>query len=245
MKYNILIVESNQFMADKMEAGISGLDMEYKIFAAKSFNEAHIIMESATIDIFMVDILLSDDFEKGQDFVKEIREIYPYNPIIIFSADLVIEQQIKIFSELNVFAYINKPFQNFEIVDHTKKALLLAEILYNRRVTFRRNNFTKIYRTRDICCIHRVQNGQKRIAVIALDEITRKLSTEDFPIKSSLNEVLDLFENGCDILRCHQSWFVNPHYIRGFDALQSEIILTHNIRVPVGESYKKIVSLFI
>jgi len=245
MRYIFLIVERNQLMIDKTEAVINSLGMDCRVLLAKSFDVAREIMKVVTVDIFIVDMLLKDDLETGYDFVRDIQVDFPYSPIIVVSGNLDLEQQLKIFNELTVFAYINKPFQNFEIVNPIKKALPFTTIINNRRVTFKRNNLTKTYRTSNIYCIKRLPNGQKKIAVTAHDEFRGELTTEEFPIKSSLNEVLEYFENGRDILRCHQTWIINPYYIHGFDVVQNEIILAQNIRIPVGESYKDAFAKFI
>ena len=245
MKYTFLIVESNQFMIDKIEAGINSLALECRILIAKSFDDAREIIKAMTVDIFMVDILLGNNLEVGYEFVRGIKVDSPHSPIITVSGNLDFQQQLKIFNELTIFAYISKPFQTFEIIKQIKKALPLATIINNRRVTFRRNNFTKTYHTNDIYCIQRLPNGQKKIAVNAYDELLGETTTEEFPIKSSLNEVLAYFEDGRDILRCHQTWLINPYYIRGFDVAQNEMILAQNIRIPVGESYKDAFTQFI
>jgi len=245
MKYTLLIVEKNQFMIDKMEAGIKGMGLKAKVLIAKSFDEASEILSQIPVDLFLVDILLGGELEVGYSFIKELQAGFPHSPVIVVSGNLDAQQQVDIFNELYIFSYISKPFQNFDVINKIKKALPLADLLNNRFVTFRRNNFSKTYRTKDIYCIQRLPNGKKKIAVMARDELSGEILTEEFPIKSSLNEVLGYFDNERDILRCHQTWCINPNFIRGFDVAEDEVILIEDIRIPVGDTYKESLEKFI
>jgi len=245
MKFTVLIVEDNQFMIDKIESAIKSIGLESKVLLAYNIEDAYQFTKTTTIDLILVDLLLENHGETGWTFVSDIREKYSLTPIIAVSAIDDFERKFTAFKTLNLFSFIEKPFQNFQVVTEIKKALPLAKLINNRTVTFRRNNFTKTYRTTDIYCIQRIPNGQKKIAITAYDELLGHVTTEEFPIKSSLTEILDYFDNENDIARCHQSWFVNPKFIRTFNVHTDEIILANNMNIPIGDTYRNDLAPFI
>ncbi|MCL1990206.1 MAG: response regulator [Defluviitaleaceae bacterium] len=244
MTFSFLILEDEQQFINKIDSVIKSMDINSKVLTAYNVEEALKKAYSTAIDVFLVDINLNEP-RTGLDFIREVREEYPLSPVIIISALSEIHHKITAFNDLKVLGYIDKPFENEQVITDLLKALEIAKIINNRTVTFKRQNFARTYRTKDIYCIQRMPKGKKRIVVTAYDETTGDLATDEFSIKSSLAEVLELFLNDQDVVRCHQSWIVNPKYIRGFDVNKEELILVNNIKIPLGDTYKHNVASFI
>jgi len=244
MVYSILILEDEQAFINKMEGVIKSLDVECKVISAYTVEEALEKAASASIDVFLVDINLNQ-MRTGIDFMKEIRVTHPISPIIVVSSLAELHYKIQVFNELKVLGYIDKPFNNDALVSDLLKAFEISKIVNTRTVTFKRQNLTRTYLTKNIYCIQRMPNGKKKIVVTAADELTPTITNDEFSIKSSLTEVLDFFENEGDIIRCHQSWLVNPKFIRGFDVSKEELVLINNIKIPLGDTYKRNVAAFI
>jgi len=244
MTFSFLILEDEQAFINKMDSVIKSMDINSKVFTAYTVDEALEKAKSTAIDVFLVDINLNEP-RTGLDFIREIRQSYPLSPIIVISSLVEIHHKIVAFSDLKVLGYIDKPFDNDQVVADLSKAVEIAKIINNRTVTFKRQNFARTYRTKDIYCIQRMPKGKKKIMVTAYDETIGDVSTDEFSIKSSLAEVLELFQNNQDVVRCHQSWIVNPKFIRGFDVNKEELILVNNIKIPLGDTYKHNVASFI
>jgi len=244
MTFSFLILEDEQVFINKIDSVIKSMDLNSKILTAYTVDEALEKAKSTAIDVFLVDINLNES-RTGLDFIQEIREIYPMTPIIVISSLVEVQHKITAFSDLKVLGYIDKPFNNEEVVNDLTKAIEIAKIINNRTVTFKRQNFARTYRTKDLYCIQRMPKGKKKISVTAYDEATGEVETDEFSIKSSLAEVLELFQNELDVVRCHQSWIVNPKFIRGFDVNKEELILVNNIKIPLGDTYKHNVASFI
>jgi len=244
MTFSFLILEDEQTFINKIDSVIKSMDINSKVFTAYTVAEALKKAKSTAIDVFLVDVNLNEP-HTGLDFIKEIRQSYPLSPIIIISSLVEIHHKIKAFSDLKVLGYVDKPFENEQVITDLLKAIEIAKIINNRTVTFKRQSFAKTYHTKDIYCIKRMPKGKKKIMVTAYDETIGDVSTDEFSIKSSLAEVLELFQNNPDVVRCHQSWLINPKFIRGFDVNKEELILVNNIKVPLGDTYKQNVASFI
>jgi len=244
MTYSFLILEDEQQFINKIDSVIKSMDIDSKVLTAYDVEEALEKANSTAVDVFLVDINLNES-QSGLDFIRELRITYPLSPIIVISSLVEMHHKITAFNDLKVLGYIDKPFENEQITSDLIKAIEIAKIINNRTVTFKRQNFARTYRTKDIYCIHRMPKGKKKIVVTAYDESTGEYSTDEFSIKSSLAEVLELFQNSKDVVRCHQSWIVNPKFIRGFDVNKEEIILINNIKIPLGDTYKHNVASFI
>ena len=244
MTFSFLILENEQSFDQSIEDFITLMNIEHTVLIARTIDEALEKAKYTNIDIFLIDINLNEE-RTGLDFIREIRKSYPLSPVIVISLPGKINDKIVAFSELKILGYIDKPFENKQVIDDLSTSIEIAKILNNRKVTFKRQNFARIYRTNDIYCIQRMPHGRKKIMVTAYDEITGNISTNVFSIKSSLTEVLELFQNSQDIIRCHQSFLVNPNFIRGLDVNKEELILVNNIKIPIGETYKNNVAPFI
>jgi len=244
MTFSFLILEDEQTFINKIDSVIKSMDINSKVLTAYTVEEGIEKANSTAIDVFLVDVNLNEP-RTGLDFIAAIREKYPLSPVIVISSLVEMHHKIKAFSDLKVLGYIDKPFENEQVISDLSKALEIAKIINNRTVTFKRQNYARTYRTKDIYCIQRMPKGKKRIVVTAYDEAIGDVTTDEFSIKSSLAEVLELFQNEQDVVRCHQSWVVNPKFIRGFDVNKEELVLVNNIKIPLGDTYKHNVASFI
>jgi DNA-binding LytR/AlgR family response regulator len=237
MAFSFLILENESAFVNKLKNIIASMNSESKVYSTWDVNEALEKTEQVNIDVFVVDINLGDSLA-GLDFIKEVRKMHKLTPIIVVGSNVDMQDKIAAFNELKVYAYIDKPFENEQVVAELKNALEMSELINNRTVSFKRKNYIKVYHTKDIYCIQRVPHGKKQILVTSYDDTVNEVTTEAFSIKSSLGEILDLFENDKDIIRVHQSWLINPKMIRGLHLAKEELTLISNIKIPVGETYK-------
>lgn len=239
MKYTILVVENNKDTVKKIETAIKSMDFDFNVLVASTISDAYQITESTIIDICLVDIELGNGSKNGWKFVKELKKSYNLTPVIAISDTPDYQRKFLAFNELNLLSFIEMPFKNSQVVEQIKKAISFADVINNRTVTFKRNNFTKTYKVADIYSIHRLPFGRKKVVVAAFDELEGAISTEEFPIESSLGEVINNFDNKNDILRCHQTWFINPKYLHSYNVHTNEITLTNGAKIPVGDTYRK------
>lgn len=241
MAFSYLILEDEAVFVRKFKNTIQSMDREGKIYATSDVKEALEIVKQVSIDIFLVDIAIENYINSltGLDFIKEVRKIHRYTPIIVVSSSLETQQMIQSFNEFKIFAYIDKRFDSEQVEIELKKALEISELSNNRTISLKKKNDIKVYPTRNIFCIQRMPHGKKKVLVTSYDDTINEITTEEFSIRSSLGEILDLLDNDKDIIRVHQSWLINPKMIRGLSFLKEELTLVSDIKVPIGSTYRE------
>ncbi|MCL2559357.1 MAG: response regulator [Turicibacter sp.] len=245
MAFSFLSLENEESFVNKIESTISSMGVENKLHSVYSVESALEAAKQISIDVFIVNVNLEDRKKgintAGIEFIKELREIDKATPIITTGrlADPV--KTVAMFNDLKIFSYLEKDFENEHLKSELEKAVEYVEstLFRKRTIAFKRKGSIKVFPTKNIFCIQRVPHGKKQILVTSYDDIINEVVTETFSIKSSLGEILDQFENSKDVLRVHQSWIVNPKMIRGLDLAREEITLLSNIRVPIGDTYRR------
>jgi len=247
MAFSFLILEDDAAFTRKLRNNIESVNPEAKIYSTSDVNEALDTIKQANIDVFLVDIALENYVTDltGLDFIREVRKVHKLTPIVVISSSLETQRIVETFNELKIFAFIDKRFDGEQIEMELEKAIEVAELSNNRTISLKKKNDIKVYPTRNIFCIQRMPYGKKKILVTSYDDTIGEVTTEEFSIKSSLGEVIDLLENNKDIIRVHQSWLINPKMIRGLNFLKEELTLVSNIKVPIGATYKEQLAAFI
>jgi DNA-binding LytR/AlgR family response regulator len=243
MAFSFLILDDELDARDKLKKLILSMAIDSKILMASSYEQALEFSKSTDIDVYLVDIDLQEKYN-GFDFIEEIRKSRPRSQIVIISSRKEKGYRLKAYDDLDVLRYITKPYKNEKVIHDLQIATEYALAFDSSKVTFKRQDFMKTYKARDILCIKRVPGDKKKIIVTAF-EGANKISEEEFSIKRSLLEVPAMFEHENAIIRCHQSWLVNPNKISGFDLASEKLILPFDIRIPVGERYRDEIAPFI
>jgi len=222
------------------------LGIEVKIVIATTFSEA--IEKSASADIHLVDIDLMGK-ETGIDYIKEIAKNYPADepsiPVVVISSHSEEFYKMTALNELKVIGYIEKEktYDEEQVLKDLKKAVKCVEKFDDKTVTFTRPAYIRTYKERNIWCIKRLPHGQKKIMVTIYDEFSKELIEEEFSIKSSLTEVPKLFSSSDKMIRCHQSWLVNPRVIVA--QTRDDLILSSGLKIPLGGEYVENVESYI
>lgn len=117
----ILIVDDEIAFTEAISKSLY-LYERYDILTANTYNQAKQIIENETLDLIMLDIMLSDD-KSGMDLCNEIREKYEYNtPIIFLSAKDKNTDKIAGFA-IGCDSYITKPVETRVLIGHIKAIL--------------------------------------------------------------------------------------------------------------------------
>ena len=112
----VLIVEADRGLQQRLFAQTRGHG--YTALAAATVDDAIGALESAVIHVALVDLLLGE--ESGLEVVRRIKARYPEAEVVVVSDSNSVEAAIQSY-ELNVFAYVQKPFdfdQLFAIVNN-------------------------------------------------------------------------------------------------------------------------------
>ena len=215
------------------------IGIEAQVVTATSFGEA--MDKKASIDIHLVDLDLQGK-GNGFDYIKEISKSYPDDepviPVIVISSHNEEFYKMMSLNELKVISYIEKekPYNEEQILKDLKRAVKCFKKFDDKTVTFSRPGYKRVYKERDIWCIKRLPLGQKKIMVSIYDESSKGLIEEEFSIKTSLTEVPNMFSSPDKMIRCHQSWLVNPRVIIG--EAGRDLVLASGLKIPMGGEYR-------
>ena len=212
----------------------AGIDC--KILTAKSVDEALRTVSVINIDVHVVMEL--DEKSAIHDYLVEVAQKYPNSPVIpvvVIGSEIDANDKVKIFNEFKIIGYIDQLDKNEIILADLRKAVTFVQMLDDRKVTFKRPAFSQVYNEQDIYCVQRLPNGQKRINVTA--RVSDEVTQEEFTIKSNLAEIRQMFGNENTLIRCHQSWLVNPKLIMKVDGINDLLILVDEVKVPFGRTY--------
>jgi two-component system NtrC family sensor kinase len=125
----VLIVEADRELQRRLFAQTRGHG--YTALAAASVDDAIGALESAVIHVALVDLLLGE--ESGLEVVRRIKARYPEAEVVVVSDSNSVEAAIQSY-ELNVFAYVPKPFDFDQLFAIVNNAIERRQInLANRR----------------------------------------------------------------------------------------------------------------
>ena len=125
----VLIVEADRDLQRRLFAQTRGHG--YTALAAASVDDAIGALESAVIHVALVDLLLGE--ESGLEVVRRIKARYPEAEVVVVSDSNSVEAAIQSY-ELNVFAYVPKPFDFDQLFAIVNNAIERRQInLANRR----------------------------------------------------------------------------------------------------------------
>ncbi|MDU1456018.1 response regulator transcription factor [Paraclostridium sordellii] len=161
MKFNILVVEDEKDIAYAIKAYLD--NQGYKVFIANNGVEGIDIVESETIHLSIVDIMMPK--MDGIEFTMKVREHYDF-PIIMLSAK---SEEIDKITGLNIGAddYVAKPFKPLE---------LLARVNSQLR---RYKKFLSMIQKNDI------NENMHTIGGLELDTATKEVSVDGKNIKTT------------------------------------------------------------
>ena len=252
MIISFMILEDKEIFSNRLKQIIERrlmeeLGLESKIVTASSLDEAIRKKARISIDIHVVDIDLKGR-GNGLDYIKEVAQDHdgePVIPVVVISSHKEEYYKMKTLNELKTIGYIEKGklYDEKQVLKDLEKAVKCAQYLSNKTVVFSRLNEKMSYKEKNIWCIERLPNGQKKMSVTIYDEHKKALVVEEFSLKRSLLEIPTLFSSEKQMIRCHQSWFVNPRAIVG--ATKHKLILSQGVEVPLGDSYRESIELYL
>lgn len=223
---NFLIVEDNRLLLAALTKTIKNNYPCDDVFAADTYDAAIDIIDKNDIDIFMLDITLGDNKDGGLDICSFIRSRKQYSDTpVIFITDIA-TPRLDIINLYHCSYYFPKPYDDTDVLtaidsvlskDRGRSGLLLKDIcgIY----------FRLLYD--ELVCVC-VEGHHKHLFTTNGDYLVTN------PVFNSTLE-----DKNCPLVRCHKSWFFNPHYASSYDRLNSYIHMSGGTYViPVGRRYK-------
>ena len=229
----ILILEDNLRTAYSLERMIDEMNIKVHIETADSLEAAYNIAMEKTIDVFLIDIILTPEQPgdtSGIRFAQNIREIekYYFTPIIFVTA--LADPELFAYRELRCFGYIEKPFDEQQITKLLEKALLFkTPVNEEKKAYLRKDGILYSVSIKKIVCVQ-VRNHKM---YIYMDD-----GEIEIPYKT-IKQFLQ--ENDCDnLIQCSRYSVINKEYIEQMDFTNRFIKLKgRDELIEIGLTYKK------
>lgn len=223
-----LVVEDQKEQAQALSILISNYIKNTTVYIAASISEALQLLTKYAIDLFFLDIMLTDEASVAGDGIELGKLIhtmkhYQTTPIIyVTSYSNRMEDAI---NDVHCFGFLRKPYTDadvyklldslFTIPQNTSlqirtKECIFREISFSNLLFIRAKGKYMTYHTLDACHTSRQYTMQ------------------------ALEEILPSY-----FVRCHKSYLINQHFFSSYDAA-NQCILLENYKepIPVGRNYK-------
>ena len=236
MGQSILILEDHDEIQNNLKNLILSIDASNKVLATGQAEIAEEWLKAYNIDILYVDIQLAGK-KTGWDFIKEAQAIHPKIPVIVVSSTA---EQVEIINAFNgnlILFYIDKPYTAETVLESYEQAVSMLKYLTEDAISLTIDDIERQVKAKDIYVIKRHPKKQKKALVLHYDIITGGMVETECSIRGAITEMSGLFKQKKTLVRCHQSYLVNPRHILGYDHAAEELLLADGSRVSVGSKY--------
>ena len=112
--YNVLVLDDEPSAIESIAALLTS-ETDYNVLTFTSSSEALEAIQNDEIDLAIVDYLMPGNMD-GIDFLLELKKKYPYSIRIILTAYADKENAIKAINEVGLYKYLEKPWNNEELL---------------------------------------------------------------------------------------------------------------------------------
>ncbi len=116
----IVVVDDEEMVVSSIESFLS-LETEYNVETFTSAKDALAYIEKNEIDLVVSDYLMPE--MNGIQFLGQVRKLQPNTPRIILTGYADKENAIKAINEVGLFQYIEKPWENEDLLIIFRNAL--------------------------------------------------------------------------------------------------------------------------
>lgn len=229
---NLLLVEDDIHIQEMVRLATSEIGDSLKLHTTESSSTALQIASEQKIDLFILDIQLTD--YKGTQLAKQLREIehYKYTPMIFATA--LAGEELMAYRDIKCYHFLIKPFTKEELKMVITEAIAFQNHLAPQKQTIRLKQKSFIVEL-DVNQIIYMESFGKKVEIHVLSSDGKEQIEEiaGYSLKS-LKELIQLSQ----FIQCHKSFLVNKQYLYKFDKTNSSIQLTVFSReIPVGKKY--------
>ncbi|MFQ5602198.1 MAG: SpoIIE family protein phosphatase [bacterium] len=108
----ILIVDDDEIVTQTLTAYLQ-LETDYEIYTCQSPQAALNLLKRISVDVVISDFLMQE--MNGLQFLGEVESLYPETTRILLTGYADKENAIKAINEVNIFQYIEKPWDNEQL----------------------------------------------------------------------------------------------------------------------------------
>lgn len=229
----ILLLEDDNIQRIGLRRIIEQNYLDLKVYDVDSIKDAEKIIEKHKIDLFLIDINLSDG--SGIDFVKSIRkkEEYEMTGVVFISSQVI--HIIDAFKNTHCYDFLVKPYNIDEVkkvINIFMKGVLPSKNNYGNFIIVQLDNgiSMKVYENEIIFAEY-----FKRKCII--HTIKEKIESKSL----TLSKIISMSSEG-NLIQSHKSYIVNIRYITKVEKIYSKLwdIEFSNIKekAQLSNSYK-------
>ena len=126
-KYTLLLLDDDSDVIASLSSLLK-LETDYKVLTFTAASEAAEAIENNQIDLAIVDYLMPGAMD-GIDFLIALRKKQPYSIRVILTAYADKENAIKAINEVGLYKYLEKPWDNGELLQIIQEGLEKRAIL--------------------------------------------------------------------------------------------------------------------
>lgn len=233
---NILIVEDEPHIEKLLVSCVTEAAPSAAVYTTGQSAEALELAEQHAIDIFILDIQLTD--YKGTELARQLRamERYAYTPILFATA--LANEELTAYREIKCYSFLIKPFTKEEVVgvlrDTIKYRMHLApEERKPRMLRIEQRNHIMEYEQDKILY---VESFGKHLE-LHIQSVGGEIRTDRIS-GISLKKMAELLD-GELFVQCHKSYIINLSYLSRIDKSGGFVELS-GVRspVPIGNKYR-------
>lgn len=229
---NVLLVEDDVNIQKLFKSAMDELKEPLHLYTSESSYHALQLAMESKMDLFIIDIQLTD--YKGTDLAKQLRELetYTYTPMIFATA--LAGEELMAYRDLKCYHFLIKPFTKQEIKQVLQEAIAYKKHLSepSRVIRIEQKGFILELQLERVMYFESF--GKKvEIHIMDSDGKERIEVTSGYPLKR-LKEMIQ----GDHFIQCHKSFIINKKYIYKIDKVNRSIHLTSlNREIPVGKKF--------
>lgn len=229
----ILIVEDELHIQRLLSTCVHEVDDSIQIYVSASSIDALEIAQAHVIDIFILDIQLTD--YKGTQLAKELRAIerYQYTPMIFATA--LANEELNAYREIKCYSFLIKPFTKEEVKQTISESIDYQNHVGGQTKTIRIEQKSHIfeYDLKDIVYIE--SYGKK----MALHLLTAQNGVTTETISGyTLKGMLELI-NDDEFIQTHKSYIINKRFVVQIAKVKGQIVLKDVQQpIPIGNKFR-------
>ena len=133
-KYTVLLLDDDTDVITSLSS-LLDLETDYNVLTFTSANEAAEAIETNEIDLAIVDYLMPGAMD-GIDFLISLKEKQPYSIRMILTAYADKENAIKAINEVGLYQYLEKPWDNKQLLQIIREGMERRALLKKLRDQF-------------------------------------------------------------------------------------------------------------
>lgn len=229
----LLVVEDDLHIQKLMISSIREVDDAIQTFTSTSAVEALKIAKENRIDIFLLDIQLTD--YKGTQLAKELRAMpeYQYTPMIFATA--LANEELHAYREIKCYSFLIKPFTKEEVKQIISEAINYRHQFGEPMKTIRIEQKSHIfeYNLKDIIYIESFRKKMTLHLHIGQNGIMTE-TISGYTLKGMLELI-----NDDGFIQAHKSYLINKQFVTQIDKTEGMIYLKYVQQpIPIGNKFK-------